>query len=411
MNRIFVTVLFLLFSAVTYKAQCSEELASSNLKTKTIIADGVGSDIETASQNAAENALMQVVGTFIDAQKQLDKRTEIVNGIKTQTKNIDTNIKEYSQGTIKKFKVVESHQEGLLIRLTAEIEVRIDDFHAYIKKLAEGETSVDDGLFVKMKSETKQKSNQTSLLIDNIISPVINGEVIKFSVEEPKLLSEVDYKHDSQFKEIDNLARSYNNVVVFRVNASLDKEFVKNMTKTLESTASQKISDSKTLLNKEESIDKFENYNNANDAVILFSGKNKIITNKYNDKLNIDGYLFKSILQDLKEKFDWLGGLGNPPNINLDISLLDSNDELLQREIVSPSYNCASSFSTSCNNKVIVSSIGESSSSIPWSFFYSESVARYSYLMILENRPFNIYMAVEPEAISKAKKIVVKLVK
>jgi len=348
---------------------------------------------------------------FIDAQKQLNKRTEIINGIRTQTKDINTNIKEYSQGTIKEFKIIESHQEGSLTRLTAEVVVRIDDFHAYIKKLAEAETAVDEGLFVEMKSQTKQKSNQISLLADNIISPIVNGEVIEFSVEDPKLLSEVEYKNDQKSKEINNLSQTYKNIAVFKVNASLNKDFVKNMIKTLESTASDKISDSKTLLNIDESINKFKNYDGSNDIAILFSAKNKAISNEYKDSLFFDGYLFPSSLQEIKNKFDWFGGLGTPPSINLEIDLLDANDEFLQREIISSNNNCASSFSNSCNNKVVVSSMGKDFSQTPWTFFQVDSVRRYSYFMIWERKTFNIYMSVDPEAIAKTKKIVVKLVK
>jgi uncharacterized protein len=153
-------------------------LDSSGLKTQTVIAEGVGSNVESAAQNAAENALKQVVGTFIDAQKQLDKHFEISNGIRNETKTISTNIKEYSQGTIKGFKLIDSQQDGALIRVNAEVLVRIDDFHAYINKLAEGEVAVDQGLFVKMATEKKQQSNLSSILFDNVIAPVTKGSVI-----------------------------------------------------------------------------------------------------------------------------------------------------------------------------------------------------------------------------------------
>ena len=43
---------------------------------KTVTASGFGTSIETAAQNAAENALIQVVGSFIDADTQIKKQTE-----------------------------------------------------------------------------------------------------------------------------------------------------------------------------------------------------------------------------------------------------------------------------------------------------------------------------------------------
>jgi len=52
-----LTLLVFLFNITAYATD-------DGMKTQTIMADGVGSDVESASQNAAENALMQVVGTF-----------------------------------------------------------------------------------------------------------------------------------------------------------------------------------------------------------------------------------------------------------------------------------------------------------------------------------------------------------
>jgi len=47
---------------------------------KTVIADGLGSTVESAVQNAAENALKQVVGSLIDTEKQVERRSQIADG-------------------------------------------------------------------------------------------------------------------------------------------------------------------------------------------------------------------------------------------------------------------------------------------------------------------------------------------
>ena len=44
---------------------------------KTVTASGFGTTLESAAQNAAENALTQVVGSFIDAEIQIIKQKEI----------------------------------------------------------------------------------------------------------------------------------------------------------------------------------------------------------------------------------------------------------------------------------------------------------------------------------------------
>ena len=46
-----------------------------------ITATGFGTSLESAAQNAAENALTQVVGSFIDTETQIQKQKEIRNGV------------------------------------------------------------------------------------------------------------------------------------------------------------------------------------------------------------------------------------------------------------------------------------------------------------------------------------------
>ncbi len=53
---------------------------------KTITASGYGVSIETASQNAAENALTEVVGSFIDSETLIKKQKEIRDGVISKTK-------------------------------------------------------------------------------------------------------------------------------------------------------------------------------------------------------------------------------------------------------------------------------------------------------------------------------------
>jgi fumarate hydratase class II len=141
---------------------------------KIIVAEGVGSDPQNAAQDAAQNALTNVVGSFIDANKQLEKRSEIRDGIRSQTRQIRTEIKEYSQGSIRSFEVVEMKNEGSLFRVTAKVGVRVEDFHAYIKKLAEGETAVGGGLFAEMATSRNQSESLAKILSERILA-VVNG--------------------------------------------------------------------------------------------------------------------------------------------------------------------------------------------------------------------------------------------
>jgi hypothetical protein len=125
-----------------------------------------------------------VVGSFIDANKQLEKRSELREGIRSQTTQIRTDIKEYSQGSIQSFEIVEAKKDGLFYRVTAKVGVRLAEFRAYVKKLAEGQTAVGTGLFAEMSTAQKQSESLGRLLSERILA-VLNGEVIKFTVGKP----------------------------------------------------------------------------------------------------------------------------------------------------------------------------------------------------------------------------------
>jgi uncharacterized protein len=403
---------------------------SIGLKTQTVIAEGVGSTVESAAQNAAENALKQVVGTFIDAKKQLDKHTEISNGIRNETKNISTNIKEYSQGTIKGFKVIDSKQESSLTRVNAEVVVRIDDFHAYIKKLAEGEVAVEEGLFVKMKTEKKQQSNQADLLYDNVISPIVNGEVVEFSVGEPKTLSEIGYKGGAE--PIDQLSAQYGNtnIVAFRVSASLNKEFTQNMRKTMASISSKKTTFNSDMGrgidwhsplsdNEYSGMSPLEDgYNYSNDVVLILHDGEHVFANtpkdgltleqtRLNEHLLFEAYLFSGSKQELSNKATWLPAAlsdyqSHLPTTNVEIALTGSAGELLQKEM----------FGKVSTGKLIIAK-GDYGPNFetPWSLIgLVGKGGGVADLMIWEKRSFLAFIAINPDALAKTKKIKVKLV-
>lgn len=96
----------------------SAAFAQDDLKVVAVNAEGVGSTVAEAAQNAAQNALTNVVGSFMDAKKILEKRTEINNGIRNETTSIRTDIKEYSQGSIRSFEIIGVNNSNGLVRVT-----------------------------------------------------------------------------------------------------------------------------------------------------------------------------------------------------------------------------------------------------------------------------------------------------
>lgn len=50
---------------------------------RTVVSEGFGRDVADASQHAAKSALTNVVGSFIDVNTMIEKRTEIENALKS----------------------------------------------------------------------------------------------------------------------------------------------------------------------------------------------------------------------------------------------------------------------------------------------------------------------------------------
>ena len=210
-------------------------------KIQTVVADGFGIDLQSAQQNAAQNALTDVVGSFIDVTNLLEKRTEIRDGIRNQTTNIKKDIKEYSQGTIQKIEILAVANEGTLTKVTAKVSVRIDDFRAYIKKIAQGEVAVDQGLFAQAAVARKQGDNRAGLLIDNILKPLTNGDVVDFQVTSLEPFININYKGGN--RTYDEILRFHRpeSIFILKVRASLKTEFMRNMTQTLQSISKNKL--------------------------------------------------------------------------------------------------------------------------------------------------------------------------
>ncbi len=166
-------------------------LHANELKVQTVVAEGIGSDVQSAARNAAQNALTNVVGSFIDATTIIEKRSQIIDGIKQQSSSVSTNMKEYSQGSIKAFEVIESVKENGLHKITAKVSVRIEDFKAYIKNLAQADALIDESLFGQIAAEEAQLKDLAAIFSE-ITRPLYAGDVLKFELSKVFKLSEIE---------------------------------------------------------------------------------------------------------------------------------------------------------------------------------------------------------------------------
>ena len=219
---------------------------------KTVTSNGFGTTLESAAQNAAENALTQVVGSFIDAETQIKKQKEIRDGVISKTKIIKKDVRDYSQGSIKYFEILNIQQNGSIFNVTARVDVRIDDFKAYIKELAKIETQIDNNLFSIVSTEKSNEKNKFELY-KKTLSTIKTGEVLEIKqVGKQEILEDIT-AFGCRWNEyircwenvptsnvlVDNYSRRGTIVIPYSI--TIKKEFLENAKNILDNISDGKV--------------------------------------------------------------------------------------------------------------------------------------------------------------------------
>ena len=412
--------------------------AAETLEIKTVISDGLGTDVPSAAQNAAQNALTNVVGSFIDATKLLEKRTEIQEGVRSATSRIDTNIKEYSQGSIQGFEVLEVSSQGGLTKVTAKVSVRLENFKNYIKKLAEGEVAVaGESLFAQAATETKQMDNKSALLYENVILPISYGQVFNFTIEPPQPAKsyKIDQRDQSFTQRAFNtLIQQYGieNVFIFKLTVSLKPEFEENMKKTLSNISSNQkkvISGMGSAYNRVlfASLNLPGERLPVDDVIIAILNYQSAV--KSDDVLNkgvkLDAYYIQNVKQKLNAVADpslhlFKNMLHEQLYIpDLEVSLLDANEISLQSFLFKPVTIMNASrfmgiFTDAMGDRGFIAEPPKwtNRNFAPWALLQYVSASPHGeYFAIYDQKSIDLVLAIEPTALAKTKKIRVNLVK
>jgi hypothetical protein len=408
---------------------------------QTVVSEGLGTDVPSAAQNAAQNALTNVVGSFMDSNKMLEKRVEIQDGVRSQTSRIDTNIKEYSQGSIQHFEVLQVSEQAGLIKVTAKVSVRIEDFKAFIKKLAEGKTDVEAGLFSSLATEKNQKGNLEKIIID-LVNPVVKGEVSRFEIGKPVTVAEAkkeiknryiagnkegdlmnhgeDSINQSAEKFLESLdrfvAKKHPNLVVYiPVKVILDQGFYENVFKTLENTAGGK---SKLQIKKD-----YVNYGDKpNIDAILGLGEIR------GTSLIADIYVLKDIDSILVKEFPWWSNMnyaiqglipgftvsGNqikPVVPRLGIEIIDTAGRAIKSHDIEADREY---YFTNPNNRNVEDVMFIPDFRFPgppWSLLVAQqAIPSNGIPLIIKMREFGILMVLDETTLKDAKEIKLKLI-
>ena len=270
---------------------------------KTVIATGYGTSIESASQNAAENALTNVVGSFLDAETILKEKTTISDGILSETTIIQENINDYSQGSIKYFEILNVQEKDSIYIVTARVDVRIDDFRAYIKKVALQTKEISTtNLFAEMGTKKENLDNKVELL-KKIITPIHSGEVIDIEIGDLYTLDSFINSEDCLI----NLDRSFcdpnsskfhqylnvENSVFFPFSLKLNSDFYTNAINTLNNISDLKTNSITSISGK----DAFKNigYDNNSDYQFDYSRDVGVILRSHENQTNSHYFILKDI--------------------------------------------------------------------------------------------------------------------
>ncbi len=174
------------YSESSQKRQVDELIISSSKeigqkKLITVVVNGKGRTIDDAMQDAAVNALTQVAGSFMDSETLLRNKSEIKEGVLSKSKVINKNMRDYSQGSIKSFEVIQIKKDGSFYDVKAKVDVRREEFETYVKKVASGSKKLKKGLFAQLATENQESESKVGFF-KKVVSPINEAEVIEIEV-------------------------------------------------------------------------------------------------------------------------------------------------------------------------------------------------------------------------------------
>ena len=318
------------------------KLIASKNNLQTVITKGYGSTFEEASQNALKNALTTVVGTFIDAETRLEEKTTIINGIISESNNLNENINNYSQGSIKFFEILKTEDKNGIFVVEAKVEVLKKEFSRFIKKFAFAESKFPGAeISTVIETNLNNKKSKAELISKKIIQPLTEGTVYDMKIGDWKFINDwrnfcaENFYYQSLMRGCGNFLN--NNVILANVEISINKNFLKNLENIFEKTKSSTF-----------------DLNNSGGFYAMTGGlgRNNDLQVAINNPTNTKIYLFKDIKNELNIKKGYPEANSHPLFFNNSLKLKRSKVGVLRYG--SPSITLLNSdkkeiFRYSCN--------------------------------------------------------------
>ena len=99
----------------------ANKVIANNNNIVTVEVKGKGLTIDKAIQKAAVNALKKVAGTFIDSKTLIKNEIKIQNDLVDKTKSMNKKVRNYSQGSIQNYEVLDFEKVGSFTKLTRDL--------------------------------------------------------------------------------------------------------------------------------------------------------------------------------------------------------------------------------------------------------------------------------------------------
>ncbi len=266
------------------KHNFSHNLIASNKNVKIVITKGFGSSVDEASQNALKNALIQVVGSFIDSETLFTKEKEINDGIVELSKTIKRDIQDYSRGSIQYFEILKTEEKDGIFIVEAKVEVIEEEFSRFIKKFAFAESSFPGAeISTLIETNLSNKQSKAELISNKIIQPLTEGTVYDMKIGDWQFINDwrnfcaENFYYQNLLGGCINFEN--NNVILATVEISVNKNFLENAENIFEQTKSST----------------FNLYNNGGFHAISALGKNNDLPIAINNQTSSKIYVFKDI--------------------------------------------------------------------------------------------------------------------
>ena len=157
-------------------------IANQSQNTKFVIAIGIGKDVTSALQNAAQQALINTVGSFIDSETKINSFRSFEGDTIESEKLIIKNLEEFSQGSILSIDLIKHEKQGELTKVTARVQIKIDTLKALIKKPKNNAKDLNQGIFSSITINQRNARSRSNIVLKRIIDPVRFGKPLEISI-------------------------------------------------------------------------------------------------------------------------------------------------------------------------------------------------------------------------------------